>query len=449
MADPCPYDDAQKELGRGTFGRVTLVSQGNQMYALKTVLYQNRINNVEEIDIMSRLQHPHLLSSKDLIVNTECKDLVPQNGLGMLLPLARGDLYTFQAHMDFGQKVKCLYQVASALQFLHEMYYLHLDVKPENVLIDENGNALLADFGLARFREVPDLAIEINGPYGTIPYLAPEVLTRRGFYTEKVDVWAFGMMTLAIFSGSLPTMNAPSNPEITRRDIYTYFSDDKRTTKILENYLQDLPEDRARAVSEFIRPMLEVDPEKRCTMDDILNSNLFQSYGYLKQDIGEVRGDRIGENRVFTVEQTRILRNFLQEVTRIPKVPIAAFFLCLDLSAHSLDYFPLDTDPEIIIAAAVTLALTFYHIEYRRHPKATLQAQQAIVIACQGIINNNYLYASARNIEQLESFRDYISRNLPRYLQFNVDALVEQKPSYFDEASKAALTEDTNYRLGL
>ncbi|PKU71734.1 G-type lectin S-receptor-like serine/threonine-protein kinase SD2-5 [Dendrobium catenatum] len=96
--------------------------------------------------------------------------------------------------LDWQTKVKIIIDIAKGLSYLHEecrQRIAHLDIKPQNILIDKNFNAKVADFGLAKLidRDQRELNTRMRG---TIGYLAPEWLTST--ITEKVDVFSFGIV---------------------------------------------------------------------------------------------------------------------------------------------------------------------------------------------------------------------------------------------------------------
>jgi len=83
-----------------------------------------------------------------------------------------------------------LYQIINAIKFCHCKRILHRDLKPQNLLIDKNGNIKLADFGLARAFGIPirTLTHEVL----TLWYRAPEILLGQKEYSTPVDIWSIG-----------------------------------------------------------------------------------------------------------------------------------------------------------------------------------------------------------------------------------------------------------------
>ncbi|KAM2089767.1 hypothetical protein ACFX1T_033668 [Malus domestica] len=101
--------------------------------------------------------------------------------------------------------------VAGAIKYLHEgcdIQILHFDIKPHNILLDENLNAKISDFGLARLYPRDHNTLSLTAPRGTMGYIAPEMFYRNlGGVSHKADVYSFGMLLMEM-TGRRKNLNA-------------------------------------------------------------------------------------------------------------------------------------------------------------------------------------------------------------------------------------------------
>ena len=191
-----------KLLGKGQFGCVYLATHRdrNTHYALKIVtrqkisFYDFYENIILERKILMQLDHGMIVK---LI-----KTFKDSKRLYFLMEFVRGmdlfDVLTVLGRLSYenGQfYAACLVLI---IETLHELGIIYRDLKPENVMVDDEGFLKLIDFGTAKF---------INGKsytlVGTPHYMAPEVITGSG-YMQSADLWSLGVMIYEFFEGNLP-----------------------------------------------------------------------------------------------------------------------------------------------------------------------------------------------------------------------------------------------------
>ena len=124
-----------------------------------------------------------------------------------------------RAPLPVAEVVRLTAAVAAAVHDLHRQNVIHLDLKPGNVLLRENGTAVLVDFGLARHAELPDLVEEAFAlPAGTGAAISPEQLA--GIRSDaRSDIFAIGVIAYQLATGKLP-YGAPSTRSAMRRRLY-------------------------------------------------------------------------------------------------------------------------------------------------------------------------------------------------------------------------------------
>uniref|UniRef100_A0A4W3IDW4 Ribosomal protein S6 kinase n=1 Tax=Callorhinchus milii TaxID=7868 RepID=A0A4W3IDW4_CALMI len=205
-ADPSQFE-LLKVLGQGSFGKVFLVRKihgidAGQLYAMKvlkkaTLKVRDRVRTKTERDILVEVDHPFIVKLH-YAFQTEGK-------LYLLLDFLRGgDLFTRLSKevMFTEEDVKYyLAELALALDHLHSLGIIYRDLKPENILLDEDGHIKLTDFGLCK--ESTDHEKKAYSFCGTVEYMAPEVVNRRG-HSHSADWWSFGVLMFEMLTGSLP-----------------------------------------------------------------------------------------------------------------------------------------------------------------------------------------------------------------------------------------------------
>ncbi|VVB12834.1 unnamed protein product [Arabis nemorensis] len=196
--------------GFGTVFRGKISSSSSDQIAVKKITpnsMQGVREFVAEIESLGKLSHKNLVNLRgwckhknDLLL---IYDYIPNGSLDSLLyskPRQSGAVLSWNARFQIAKGI------ASGLLYLHEEWeqiVVHRDVKPSNVLIDDDMNPRLGDFGLARLHERGSLSYT-TVVVGTIGYMAPE-LSRKGKSSSASDVFAFGVLLLEIVSGRRPT----------------------------------------------------------------------------------------------------------------------------------------------------------------------------------------------------------------------------------------------------
>ncbi|KAI8379525.1 kinase-like domain-containing protein [Radiomyces spectabilis] len=195
--------DVGEHLGTGKFGTVYVAREKKSQHivALK-ILKKEEIEKAKvirfvkrEIEIQSHLNHPNILRLYGYFHDRDHVYIVLEYA-------AEGELYTkLQKRGRFTEPTAAKYiaQITNALRYLHSLGVIHRDLKPENVLIGRDGQVKLADYGWS----VHDPAPRRRTFCGTLDYLPPEMIENK-LHTEKVDVWALGVLCYELLVGSPP-----------------------------------------------------------------------------------------------------------------------------------------------------------------------------------------------------------------------------------------------------
>ena len=133
-----------------------------------------------------------------------------------------------------GNRVNYLCQLCDAVGYMHDTKYLHRDLCPRNVMIDEEGVLKLIDFGLT-IPYTPQFCQPGNRT-GTADYLAPEVIKRKAT-DHRIDLFALGVTAFEVFTNALPWERSPSSEETLRRHLNTPARDPKALNPNLDDDL--------------------------------------------------------------------------------------------------------------------------------------------------------------------------------------------------------------------
>jgi len=209
--------DLLRVLGQGSFGKVFLVRKirgqdAGSLYAMKvlrkaTLKVRDRIRTKMERNILADVEHPFIVKLH-YAFQTEGK-------LYLILDFLRGgDLFTrLSKEIMFTEEDVKFYlaELALALEHLHSLGIIYRDLKPENLLLDSDGHIAVTDFGLSK-ENLEDKAYSFCG---TVEYMAPEVVSRKG-HSFAADWWSFGVLMFEMLTGQLPFQGANRKETMTQ-----------------------------------------------------------------------------------------------------------------------------------------------------------------------------------------------------------------------------------------
>ncbi|QCE08412.1 putative receptor-like protein kinase At4g00960 [Vigna unguiculata] len=199
------FSDSNK-LGQGGFGAVYRGTLPNgQEIAVKRLSANSRQGDAEfknEVLLVAKLQHRNLVRLLGFSMEGREKLLVYE-----FVPNKSLDYFIFdetkRAQLDWDTRFKIIAGTARGILYLHQdsrLRIIHRDLKAGNILLDEEMNPKIADFGLARLFVVDQTHEDTQRVVGTYGYMAPEYAL-HGQFSEKSDVFSFGILILEIVSG--------------------------------------------------------------------------------------------------------------------------------------------------------------------------------------------------------------------------------------------------------
>ena len=260
-------------LGTGGFAKVYV---GEEKYsgikrAIKIISKKSKLNISlsdevlirNEIDVLRKLDHPNIVkifefySTKDsfYIITELCKE---------------GELYKeIKQNAPFNEKYSSyiMYQIFSAINYLHKLKIIHRDLKPENILIvkkDKNKFPYIkiCDFGTSQIFNNNSTQNQI---IGSSYYIAPEIFKKKN-YNEKCDIWSCGVILYILLSGRPPFIGKDEN-EIAENVKKGNYDLTQSPFHMISNEAKDL-----------IKNCLNIDPKKRISAENALNHNWIKGF---------------------------------------------------------------------------------------------------------------------------------------------------------------------------
>lgn len=200
----------------------------------------------QEIDVQKDLDHPHIIKLLDVSEDFENHRII------LVFEYAeRGDLYVNIDKLSEDKVVEYIIQVIHGLMYCHEHYIWHQDIKPENIVMTNEGLVKIIDFGWAARVTPPQTSSSWYG--GTLDYLAPELILGKD-HDHTIDIWCLGITCYEWLVG------APPFESDSRWDTY-----DK--IKSLE---YSIPDHVSPEAKDFIQKLIVLDPAQRMSLNQAL-----------------------------------------------------------------------------------------------------------------------------------------------------------------------------------
>uniref|UniRef100_A0A8C6NPM0 Maternal embryonic leucine zipper kinase n=1 Tax=Nothobranchius furzeri TaxID=105023 RepID=A0A8C6NPM0_NOTFU len=199
------YYEVYETIGSGGFAKVKLgrhISTGEKV-AIKIMNKKDLGDDLPrvkvEIEAMKNLSHQHICRLYQVIETSTQIFMVLEYCPG-------GELFDYIIAKDrlSEQETRVFFrQIVSAMAYVHSQGYAHRDLKPENLLIDEDHNLKLIDFGLCA-KPKGGLGYELKTCCGSPAYAAPELIQGKAYIGSEADVWSMGVLLFALLCGYLP-----------------------------------------------------------------------------------------------------------------------------------------------------------------------------------------------------------------------------------------------------
>ncbi|XP_013005164.2 hormonally up-regulated neu tumor-associated kinase [Cavia porcellus] len=255
------YLIGSRKLGEGSFAKVRegLHVLTGEKVAIKVIdkkrakkdTYVTK-NLRREGQIQQMIRHPNITQLLDI--------LETENSYYLVMELCPGGNLMHKIYekkrLEESEARRYIRQLISAVEHLHRVGVVHRDLKIENLLLDEDNNIKLIDFGLSNCAGILGYSDPFSTQCGSPAYAAPELLARKK-YGPKIDVWSIGVNMYAMLTGTLPFTVEP----FSLRALYQ---------KMVDKDMNPLPTQLSTGAINFLRSLLEPDPVKRPNIQQAL-----------------------------------------------------------------------------------------------------------------------------------------------------------------------------------
>jgi len=259
---PLSEVDLYEVIGQGSYGSVYKGKYHNKTVAVKKIkpgIFRAR-HELEkfcrEIQILCELNHPNVIG----FVGACAKE---PSQLCIMTEYAKGGSLHAVVHqqkrrLDLQRKIDIAVDVAKGMQYLHNLPHpiIHRDLNPHNILLNEKGVALVADFGESRLILKKSSGVEeMTKQSGNLRYMAPEVFMQSD-YNEKADVYNYGLCIWEVFAEQVPFGDLPSAAAAAEM--------------AYNGTRPDFPETWSEELCALIDGCWQANPSKRLTFDGIV-----------------------------------------------------------------------------------------------------------------------------------------------------------------------------------
>ncbi|KZV43636.1 serine-threonine protein kinase, plant-type [Dorcoceras hygrometricum] len=261
-------------LSEGGFG---FVFQGILKEGLKIAVKQHKAASLQgekefksEVHVLSQARHQNLVMLLGSCSEESHRLLVYEYVCNGSLEKCLSNSDESSPTLDWEQRIKVAVGAAKGLEYLHAHNIVHRDMRPGNILITHDHEALLGDFGLAKAQQGDTLQSSDSGVVGTLGYVAPEY-AESGKMSTKTDVYSFGMVLLQLITGLKTTDAIPEGKSLVgwaKPLLETKNYPDLIDKRIVDSHDVHQLFWMVRVAEDCLRR----DPNKRCTMELVVHN---------------------------------------------------------------------------------------------------------------------------------------------------------------------------------
>ncbi|KAK8552108.1 hypothetical protein V6N13_120532 [Hibiscus sabdariffa] len=251
-----------RTIGEGTFAKVKFAqnTETGESVAMKvldrsTIIKHKMVDQIKrEISIMKLVRHPYVVRLHEVIAS--------RTKIYIILEFITGgelfDKIIHNGRLSEAEARRYFQQLIDGVEFCHSKGVYHRDLKPENLLLDSQGNLKISDFGLSA---LPEQGVSLlRTTCGTPNYVAPEVLSHKGYDGAVADVWSCGVILYVLMAGYLP---------FDELDLTTLYSKVERAEFSCPSWFPV-------EAKSLIHRILDPNPQTRITIEQIRSDEWFK-----------------------------------------------------------------------------------------------------------------------------------------------------------------------------
>ncbi|XVF84490.1 hypothetical protein PTKIN_Ptkin17bG0041000 [Pterospermum kingtungense] len=268
------------EIGEGVFGAVYKVPLGAQgrIMAIKKLVTSNIIQYPEDFDrevrVLGKARHPNLISLEGYYWTPQCQLLVteyaPNGNLQSKLHERLGSVVV--PPLSWPNRFKIILGTAKGLAHLHHSFrppIIHYNIKPSNILLDDNYNPKISDFGLARLLMKLEKHVISNRFQSALGYVAPELECQSLRVNERCDIYGFGVLIMELVTGRRPVEYGEDNVVILSDHIRVLL-EQGNVLDCVDQSMGDYPEDEVLPVLKLALVCTSQIPSSRPSMAEVV-----------------------------------------------------------------------------------------------------------------------------------------------------------------------------------
>lgn len=473
----CQYKAVRsKSLGGGNYGEVLLVEKNNKKFAFKILRKEDdftgkatprHIENSIELDILFRLDSPYLNKGESITEIGECD----KNFIGLAVNILNKDLFNslVDEDLNYNQKKKIMKDVALGLKCLHDNNYIHLDIKPENMMYKKQNSdvvGVLIDYGLASYNPTkkPFNTQHPRISRGYEPPSAFEMFKDKklkypyyGKYSSASDIWSLGISFAEIITDGYKLIDIKK--EHSKENLIRLFNEDNISDTLEKRVFKyaNIEDEKEKALlKDLLINMLMINDDERYTITQVIRHSYWTSSGtpvFSLEYCSNVEPEKINleKSNINDLHYLGIYDIIDYCKKNFYNAPLEIFFMAIDIYLRTIS--KCSSEEEVSLRKVNNLAIAscliaykfFYWSEFendfiKENSNITTNEEIQIYKALNGMIKTDRYFEAAETFEDLtniykdllfhsednvkffydESYKYMINKNILNYL--NIDA---------------------------